>query len=72
MLIFVLNMQKITMFLPEAQYLKFLSDTVLYMDLKTYLLHRKGLEPGGVTPNDDLQNFNVAYHIGLIKIDKIA
>ena len=39
---------------------------------KAYLVHRKGLGPGGVTPNDDLQNFNVEYHIGLIKINKIA
>ena len=43
------------------------------MDLKKNLPGTsKGLGPGGVTPNDDIQNFNVAYHIGLIKINKIA
>ena len=56
--------------------LKFSADTDLQVDLKkTKVLHRKGLGPGGVTTNDDLQNFKcsiVAYHIGLIKINNIA
>ena len=41
------------------------------MDLKK-LISYKGLGPGGVTSSDDLQNSNVAYRIGLIKIRKIV
>ena len=49
----------------------------VYTDLnrsfkKTDQLYQSGLGPGGVTPNDDLQRCTVAYHIGLVKNNKMA